>query len=113
MMSPTLLASVPYRNRTAFADAVSILANYHTVLADTIGRQTGRAVVLYPLGDGRGEREWLQALEQQHAAEARALGIAPPPSLSDFNLGDPTEWASFWWIMSEDLERLRLASGIV
>lgn len=66
----------------------------------------------YPLGNGRGEPQWLDALTKQHADEARALGLIAPPDFSDFNLRDPSEWASFTFLLANDLQRLRSAAGL-
>ena len=113
MIGTALLASVPFRNPTALADYIGTLTMIHQDLAETISRQTASAVKLYPLGTAYGDSPWLFALEQQHADEARALGIAPPPSFADFELSNEAEWASFTFLVSQDLERIRLAAGVV
>lgn len=113
MISTHLLATVPHRNPTAFADWAGTLAFVHQALAAAIQRQTGVAVRLVPLGNGRGEYEWLDALTHQHRDEARALGIAAPPDFTEFSVRDPAEFASLTWTVSEDLERLRLGAGLV
>lgn len=97
---------------TAFRDLAGTLELYHRALAETIARTTGVAVRAYPLGNGLGEQDWLDALTRQHADEAAALGIAGPPSFGDFSLRDPSEWASFTFLLSNDLQRLRIAAGL-
>lgn len=112
MLDPSLFSGVPFHNRTAFADAAGTLDLYHAVLADAIARLTQTPVRKYPLGNGRGEKEWLTALTRQHADEAQALGLPGPPDFTDFSLGDPSEWASFWFIVANDLQRIRIAAGV-
>ena len=112
MISTRLLATVPPNNRTAFSDYAGILAFYHQALAEQIQRTTGVAVRLFPLGNGRGEPTWLDALTRQHRDEAVALGIAAPPDFTEFDVSDPAEFASLTWTVAQDLERLRLAAGL-
>jgi len=91
---------------------VGVLDLYHAALAETISRTTGVAVKKYPLGNGRGEPDWLDALTKQHADEAAALGLIGPPSFGDFNLKDASEFASFTFLLANDLQRLRIAAGL-
>lgn len=112
MLSPSLLGSTPFNNRTAIVDFAGILELYHQALCETISRNFAVAVVKYPLGSGRGEPEWLDALTKQHAAESNAMGLAGPPSFSEFDLKDGAEWASFTFLVANDLERLRRAAGL-
>jgi hypothetical protein len=113
MLAPSLLASTPFRNRTAFNDMVGILALYHAALAQTIARNTGTGVKLLPIGNANGgDAAWLDALTKQTQSETDALGIAGPGSYSEFDLRDPSEFASFTFIVAEDLERIRKAAGL-
>src|SRR5947209_4020447 len=106
MLSTSLLASTPFNNRTALVDLAGILELYHAALAASIARTTGGAVRKYPLGNGRGDPDWLDALTKQHAAEADALGLIGPPSFGDFNLRHAGEFASFTFLLANDLQRL-------
>ena len=113
VIDPALFASTPFNNRTALIDLAGQLELYHRVLAETISRTTQQAVKMYPLGAGRGEPAWLDALTKQSADERRVLGLAPPPDYSVFDLRDPSEWASFCFILSGDLQAVRIAAGVV
>ena len=87
---------------------------YHAALAETIARTTGVSVKLLAIGDGKiGDPLYLDALTKQHASEAAALGLIGPPSFSDFQLTDPSEFASFTFSLAQDLQRLRVASGLI
>src|SRR5258707_13170974 len=112
MLSPSLLGSTPFNNRTALVDFAGILDLYHQALCEPISRNFAVAVVKYPLGSGRGENEWLDALTKQHAAEANAMGLAGPPSFSEFDLKDPSEFASFTFLVANYLHPLRRAPGL-
>lgn len=112
MLSPSLLGSTPFNNRTALVDLAGTIDLYHQALCETISRNFGVPVVKYPLGSGRGEPEWLDALTKQHAAEANAMSLAGPPSFSEFDLKDPAEFASFTFLLANDLERLRRVAGL-
>ena len=113
MLDPSLLGSTPFNNRTALVDLGGILELFHSALAETIARTTAVAVKKYPLGDPRGgSRDWLDALTKQHQSEASALGLIGPPDFTDFNLRDPSEFASFTFLLANDLQRLRIAAGL-
>jgi hypothetical protein len=113
LIDPGLIGGTPFNNRTAFTDLVGTVYLYHAALAQTIARTTGVAVTLYPLGDGKiGDPFYLDALTKQHASEANALGLIGPPSFSEFDLRDPSEFASFTFLLGNDLERLRKAAGL-
>jgi hypothetical protein len=112
VIDPGLIGGTPFNNRTALIDLQGIVDLYHAALAETIARKTGVAVVKYPLGSGIGSPAYLDALTKQHAAEANALGLVGPPSFSEFNLRDPSEFASFTFLLGNDLERLRIAAGL-
>ena len=112
MIDPILLASVPHRNLTAFRDLTGTLEMMHRAIAQSAFGLTGTAYRVLPLGDGRGEASWLQALQQQHEAAALALGLQAPADLSSYDLTEPEQWASFTWILAQDLRRLRDAAGL-
>jgi hypothetical protein len=111
MLSPGLIGSTPFRNRTALNDLAGILELYHATLAETIARTTGVAVKKYPLGTPGGP-DWLDALTKQHASERAALGLPGPTDFSSFDLKDAAEWASFTFLLSSDLQAIRDAAGV-
>lgn len=112
ILDPALLASTPYQNFTALIDAAGILHLYHRALAETISATTGKSYRTYPLGDGRGTPDWLWAVQQTHVNAAAALGIAPPPDLASFDLSRADDHASFFFLVANDLKRLRNAAGL-
>ena len=112
MIDPSLIGGTPFNNRTALVDLAGILEIYHGVLAETISRTTTVEVKRYPLGTGIGTPDWLDALTKQHASERFALGLIAPASFSDFNLKDASEFASFVFILSQDLDQIRIAAGV-
>lgn len=113
MISTRLYASVPYKDFTAFRDFAGSLYLYHRALADTIFRTLGKPYAVLPIGDGRGEQEWLRAVQQTHAHAALALGIASPPDLTSFDLSKEADHTSWFFSVSNDLERLRLAAALI
>lgn len=112
MLDPKLLASVPFNNLNAWRDFTGVLERYHRGLAHAVFLLNGKNYRILPLGDGSGGPEWLQAVQSQHAEAAKALALAPPPDLQSYSLRDKSDFASFCWILSQDLERLRKAAGI-
>lgn len=113
MIAPSLIASTPFNNRTALADLAGIVTIMHQTFAETIARNTGRAVKNLPLGSGYPGREWLDALTKQSASERLALGMAPPTDFTEFDVHDPAEWASFVFLLGNDLEEIRATVGVV
>ena len=112
MISTRLLADTPFRDLTAFRDFSGTLLLYHRALLGQVFSVTGKAYVVMPIGDGRGEEEWLQAVQQTHANAARTLGITAPPDLTSFDMSKEADHAAFFFAVSSDLERLRLAAGL-
>lgn len=113
MIDFSLVSATPFRNPTAFRDLAGILAINHQAIAEAIERQTQEPVTVYPLGDGRpGDKSWTFALQQALNAECRALAIAQPSDLSDFNLNDEAEFYSFTFLLGNEMERIRIAAGI-
>jgi hypothetical protein len=106
-----LWSSTPFNNPTAFTDLTGQIELFHRALAKEVFGLTGRAYAVYPLGTGRGP-EWLQALQAQNSAAAAALGIAPPPDLSTFDLRDPGEFASWTFSLGQFSRTLALAAGL-
>lgn len=112
MLDPILIASVPHRNLTAFRDLSGTIESMHRAIAQAAFGLTGTAYRILPLGDGRGDASWLQALQAQHEAAAQALSLTPPADLSSYDLREADQWASFTWVLSQDLIRLRDAAGV-
>ena len=113
MISTDLLASVPFRNRTAVTDWIGQLDLIHANLAEVISRAQQVEVKKLPLGASRIDSYWLKALTEQHTAERLALGLAPASDFTDFDVNDPGEFASLTFVVASDLEQIRLAAGVV
>ena len=111
MIDASLFASVPHKNFTALLDFAGTFDLYHRVLANVVAAQ-GHPYRRYPLGDGRGTPNWLWAVQQTHVNAAAALGIAPPPDLASFDLSQPEDHASFFFLVANDLKRLRNQAGL-
>ncbi len=112
MQSTRLFASVPFRDQTAFRDFAGTFYLYHRALADTVFRTTGKQYAVLPIGDGRGEQEWMRAVQQTHQNASLALGIASPPDLTSFDLSKEADHTAWFFALSNDLERLRLSAGL-
>lgn len=110
-LDPALFASVPFKSATAFTDFAGTLALYHRALAEHIFRTFGQTYRLYNLGDGRGDADWLQAVQKQYEAAAGALGLAGPPDLSSFDLSQPEDHASFFFVVANETRVLSRAAG--
>jgi len=106
-----LWAGVPFHNKTALDDFAGMYELWCRDLAQTIGLLNGVTVRLWPLGSPGGA-EWLQSIEAQNLEFARALGIAPPGDLSTYDLRDPSEHASWFWVLSQYSEVLRASAGL-
>lgn len=107
------MSATPFRNPTAWKDLTGQLDLYHAVLAQTISETFGISVIKLPLGDGRADAAWLDALTRQFASECQALALDGPASYSEFDLKDPGEFASFTFQLSNDLQRVRVAAGVL
>lgn len=84
---------------------------YHVALANAIFRNFTRQVRVLPIGNPDGPN-WLQAIQSQLLSETTALGIAPPADVASFDLSRPEDHASFFWILSQELTRIRDAAGL-
>lgn len=113
MIDPTIISATPFENTTAFVDLAGMLAIMHQQIAETVSALTQVAVRLYPLGNGRGEKPWLQSLTQQMQAECSALAIQQPPDFSDFDLHDEAEFYSWTFLLGNETDRIRQAAGII
>jgi hypothetical protein len=86
---------------------------WHQALAQQIFRVTGTTYRTYPIGTAqKSDRGWLLAVQSQYQHAARALGLAPPPDLASYDLGDEGDFASYLFVVSEAARRLRVASGL-
>lgn len=111
VMDPSLWASTPYGNPTAMRDYFGLESFFHRELALRAIAVTGRAYRTYPLGDGGGA-PWLFAHQQELVAACAAFGIAAPPDLSSYDLGEPEQFASFHFINSNLHRQLLTAAGL-
>ena len=111
MIDPSAWASVPYGNKTALLDFFGTYDLWHKALAQQIFLTLGVNYRTYPLGDGGGP-EWLHAVQAQNVNVAAALGLAPPPDLSTFDLSQPEDHASFFFAISQQSKLLRTAAGL-
>lgn len=110
-VDPTLWASVPFRNPTAFRDFAGTLELWTRALAQRIHQLTGASIVVLPLGDGGGA-EWLSGVQTQFEEAATALGIAGPGDLESYDLSRAEDFASWTWVLSNEARRLRSAAGL-
>ena len=124
------IASTPFRNITALQDLCGYLEGYRLALSAKIFALNGKTYRDANLGDGAGlfalgyspTKKWseavptgdyLNSLQQTLGNACTALGIAQPQDISSFDLRDSSEWASFTWVLSQELRRISTAAGIV
>ena len=74
---------------------------------------TGLAPKRYPVDAGAKLPDLLQSIQAQHTSFAQTLSIAAPPDLQSFDLRDPTDFASWTFLLSGDLARIKAAAGVV
>jgi hypothetical protein len=110
-VDPAVWASVPFRNKTAWADFTGTLELWMRALAQRIFQSTGQSIVVLPLGDGGGP-EWLSGVQTQFEDAAVALGIAAPGDLESYNLDQAGDFSSWTWQVSNEARRLRSAAGL-
>ena len=108
---PTLWASLPFKNPTAWKDFTGTLELYMRALAQRIHQTTGLSIRVLPLGEGGGS-EWMAAVQAQFESAATALGIAAPGDLESYDLGRADQFASWTWTVSQEARRLRTAAGL-
>ena len=106
MLSPKLLASTPFRDRTALYDLAGTLQLYFVGLAQVSPTQFR----LLPIGTPGGS-VWMAAVQEQFRAAGDALGVNIP-DLASYDLADARDFASWTFTMSETLEQLRLEAGV-
>ena len=111
MVDPSVFASIPYRNKTAWIDFQGTLELWVRALAQRIFQQTGQTIRILPLGTGEGP-DWLSAVQSQFESAATALGIAAPGDLESYDLSRADQFASWSWTVSQEARRLRTAAGL-
>lgn len=112
MMSPTLWADIPHKNRTALRDFGGYHALAHVAIYETVAR-AGFPYQVYPLGDGIGTPGWQDVHQREHVNANRALGIAGPALLADYDFEDRVAFATWMFIHSQEHLRLHAAAGII
>jgi len=111
-VSPTLWAGVPFGNFTALTDWAGTYELWCRDLAQAIFAKNGKTVRIYPLGT-YGGKDWLQAVQQQNVEFAVALGLAPPGDLASYDFRDASDFASWFFLISQLSEGFRVAAGLL
>ena len=112
MLGPRLWAGVPYGNSTAFSDFCGTLELWFHALGQQIHSLTGVSVAALPIGSGFGSPAWMLSVQQMFADACDALGIARPPDLADYDLRNQDDFTAWMFTVSQQGERLRVASGL-
>jgi hypothetical protein len=112
MIDPRLFASTPHRSRTGFEDLIGQVVLMHAALVPSIFAATGIVPRRFPIDAGAALPDLLQAIQAQHVSECQALGISPPPDLQSFDLQNPTDFASWTFLLGNDLTRIKAAAGV-
>jgi hypothetical protein len=84
----------------------------HSVLIEATIRTTGNVPTRYSFEAAEPQSDLLQVIEAQHRSLAKALGLGAPQNLQSYDLTDPTDFASWTYILAADLTRLRNAAGV-
>ena len=113
MLDPSLLASTPHKSGTAFLDLVGTVSLMHSTLIEATIRTTGNVPRRVTIDAAEPQEDLLQAIHDQQASLAQALGLGPPTDLRSFDLTDPNDFASWTFLLAADLTRLRNAAGVV
>jgi hypothetical protein len=112
VIDPRLFSGLPFNNKTAWLDFLGVHDLYWKQgLIPAIQGITGNSFKTYPLGGGGGA-DWLSAVQQTYQNAALALGVSPPPDLQSYDLGQASDFASWTFIISQELRRLSLAAGL-
>lgn len=112
MLNPTLLASTPFKSRTAYEDFIGqCILLYNAIIPATI-LKTGKVPKRIPIDASQPPWDLLQGIQSQHTSLALALGLAAPPDLQSFDLKDASQFASWTFLVGNDLARLKLAAGV-
>jgi hypothetical protein len=111
MIDPSLWASVPFNNPTAWEDFTGTLELWHRALSQAIFAKTGKTIGVRPIGNGGGG-EWLSAVQAQYRDAAAALGLPAPPDLQSYDLKQATDFASWTWVVSQQSRTLRVQAGL-
>lgn len=112
MLDPALFADTPFGNSTALLDYFGLEAMYHRELAKSVFALSGVTYRTYPLGDG-GAQRWLEAHQQELVSAATALGIPAPVDLANYDLRDPTDFASYFFLSSLEHRRIGRAAALL
>ena len=110
-MPPLLWSSVPYGNRTAFADLIGSVELWFAGLAQEIHALTGTSIQRPPIGIGGG-KAWLLAVQQAYTEACSALQISPPGDLSSYDLSSRNDFNGWCFTLAQESERLRIAAGL-
>lgn len=113
MISPGLLASTPFKSKTAFEDLVGTCVLIYGPMIDAAFRLTGRTAKRVPIDAHAASTDLLQAIQSQHNSISAALGIPLSPDLQSYDLSKADDFASWTFLLSGDLSRLKSAAGIV
>ena len=110
-IDPSVFASVPFRNPTAWKDLTGTLELWFRALGQRIHQSTGQSIRVLPLGEGGGT-EWLSGVQTQFESAATALGIAAPGDLESYDLSRAEQFASWTWTLSQEARRLGTAAAL-
>lgn len=112
MLTPTLLASTPFRSKTSYEDLIGECVKFYNAFIPATILKTGKTPKRIPIDAQMPPWDLLQAIQSQHTSLALALGLAPPVDLQSFDLKDASQFSSWTWLLSNDLQRLKLAAGV-
>jgi hypothetical protein len=113
VLDPNILAGTPFRNKTAYEDMIGTISTIHDGLIEAVSNLTQTSPAKYVLDANSPMDETLETIQSQSQALSRALGIDDPPDLQTFNLRDQSEWVSWTFVVAQDLNRIKIAAGVV
>lgn len=113
MLNFALLASTPFKSKTSFEDLIGTAVLAYGPMIDAAFRLTGRTAKRVPIDAHAAPTDLLQAIQAQHNSIAQALQIPLSPDLQSYDLSKADDFASWTFLLSGDLTRLKVASGIV
>lgn len=111
-VDPTVWASLPFNNLTAFYDFTGTHWLWHLALQEHVERVQKVNYAVLPIGDGRGDPDWLAAVQRTYQNAATALNTAGPPDLQSYDLSKPDDFSSFCFLISTTALALRAAAGL-
>lgn len=112
MLDPSLFASTPYNDRTALLDYFGLESRFHRELVRRTHELRGAVYPTYALGDGGG-RAWMEAHQKEMEWAARLFEIPPPVDLSSYDLSDPVDHATFFFLSAQEHLRLMRAAQLL